>query len=118
MPAGSLLIPIRGSDEVVEVKLAELPDDPEDIINILKAELAPLDLWLKFAVRKCFRSDILANISNVVDLVKSILERIDGYLSIEYRKAMLFSSFIRTQFHKSILTFPLLIIFPLPSNLL
>lgn len=46
----SLLIPIRGSDESVEVKLDELPEDPSDILDILKAEVAPLELWLKFAV--------------------------------------------------------------------
>ena len=46
----ALLIPIRGSDEVVEVKYTELPDDPTDVIDILKAEMATLDLWLDFAV--------------------------------------------------------------------
>lgn len=46
----SLFIPIHKSEEVVEVKLNELPDDSSDILNILGAEIAPLDLWLKFAV--------------------------------------------------------------------
>jgi len=52
MEVGSemILIPIRNSDQVVEVKIAELPEDPTDIIDILKAELAPLDLWLQFAI--------------------------------------------------------------------
>ena len=49
-----LQIPIRGSEEVVEVKLDELPDDPADIIDIMKAEFAPLDLWLQFAVSNIF----------------------------------------------------------------
>ena len=48
----SLLIPISRSEEVVEVHLDELPNDANDILDILKAELAPLELWLKFAV--CF----------------------------------------------------------------
>ena len=46
-----LYIPIRRSDDlVVKVKIDELPDDAIDIIDILKAELAPLDLWFNFAV--------------------------------------------------------------------
>jgi RNA polymerase-associated protein CTR9 len=45
-----LLIPIRGSDEMVEVRLEDLSEDPSDIIDILKAELAPLELWLQLAV--------------------------------------------------------------------
>jgi len=45
------LIPIAGRpEEAVEVKLSELSDDPTRLIDILKAEIAPLDLWLKFAV--------------------------------------------------------------------
>ena len=46
-----LFIPIRGSDDlVVKVKIDELPEDALDIIDILKAELAPLDLWFNFAI--------------------------------------------------------------------
>lgn len=43
------LIRVR-SDEVVEVRVEELPEDAHDILDILMAELAPLDLWLRFAV--------------------------------------------------------------------
>jgi hypothetical protein len=46
----ALLIPIRNSEESVEVRLEELPEDPSDILDILKAEVAPLEVWLKFAV--------------------------------------------------------------------
>jgi RNA polymerase-associated protein CTR9 len=46
----SLLIPVRGSDENVEVFTDELPEDADDILAILQAEIAPLDIWLKFAV--------------------------------------------------------------------
>lgn len=48
--AMSILIPVQGSEEVVEVQVSELPDDANDIVDILQAEMAPLDLWLKFAV--------------------------------------------------------------------
>lgn len=47
------------SDEVVEVRTDELPDNVEDLLGILQAEMAPLSLWLKFAVEyykqgKCY----------------------------------------------------------------
>lgn len=47
----SLLIPVKNSDQAVEVFADELPDDVNDIIDILRAEVAPLDVWLQFAVR-------------------------------------------------------------------
>lgn len=47
----SILIPVHGSDESVRVKVSELPKDANDIVDILKAELAPLDVWLQFAVK-------------------------------------------------------------------
>jgi hypothetical protein len=47
----AILIPVHGSDESVRVNVSELPKDANDIVDILKAELAPLDVWLKFAVR-------------------------------------------------------------------
>eukprot|EP01114_Cavostelium_apophysatum_P004221 TRINITY_DN1439_c0_g2_i1.p1 TRINITY_DN1439_c0_g2~~TRINITY_DN1439_c0_g2_i1.p1 ORF type:complete len:1096 (-),score=375.65 TRINITY_DN1439_c0_g2_i1:61-3174(-) len=46
----ALYIPVQGSDEQIEVREDELPADPVDIVDILKAELAPLDTWLSFAV--------------------------------------------------------------------
>ncbi|TMW60601.1 hypothetical protein Poli38472_000643 [Pythium oligandrum] len=46
----SLLIPVKNSDQAVEVFTDELPDDVNDIIDILRAEVAPLDVWLQFAV--------------------------------------------------------------------
>lgn len=47
----SILIPVRESDQWVEVFVDELPEDVNDIIDILRAELAPLSVWLRFAVR-------------------------------------------------------------------
>jgi len=46
----SILIPVQGSEEVVEVNVDELPEDAGDVIDILQAEVAPLDLWLRFAI--------------------------------------------------------------------
>ena len=45
-----ILIPVRNSDDLVEVLVSELPEDVEDVIEILVAEVAPLELWLRFAV--------------------------------------------------------------------
>ena len=47
----SIIIPVRSSDEVVEIFLDELqPDDAPDVIDMLRGELAPLDVWLRFAI--------------------------------------------------------------------
>lgn len=48
----SLRIPVKNSDQEVEVFTDELPDDVNDIMDILRAELAALDIWLQFAVRR------------------------------------------------------------------
>ncbi|TYZ59526.1 hypothetical protein PybrP1_003444, partial [[Pythium] brassicae (nom. inval.)] len=45
----SLLIPVKNSDQAVEVFADEIPEDVNDIIDILRAEVAPLDVWLQFA---------------------------------------------------------------------
>jgi hypothetical protein len=51
-------IPVKGSDEVVEVNLDELPDQPGDIMYILQEEEASRNLYLRFAV-SLKRSDSL-----------------------------------------------------------
>ncbi|KAL4576676.1 hypothetical protein LXL04_012774 [Taraxacum kok-saghyz] len=43
-------IPVQNSEEEVRVALDQLPRDATDILDILKAEQAPLDLWLIIAV--------------------------------------------------------------------
>lgn len=42
-------IPVEGSDEVVAVPVDQLPDDPEELLEILRAEAAPLALWVDIA---------------------------------------------------------------------
>lgn len=44
-------IPVQNSEEEVRVVLDQLPREATDIIDILKAEQASLDLWLIIAVR-------------------------------------------------------------------
>jgi hypothetical protein len=45
-------IPVQNTSEEVRVALEQLPKDATDILDILKAEQAPLNLWLTFAVKK------------------------------------------------------------------
>lgn len=52
-------IPVQNSEEEVRVALDQLPRDASDILDILKAEQAPLDLWLIIAVRLSLISPIL-----------------------------------------------------------
>ena len=44
-------IPVQNSEEEVRVAPDQLPRDAIDILDILMAEQAPLDLWLIIAVR-------------------------------------------------------------------
>lgn len=46
---GHLYIPVALTDEVVAVPLDDLPEEAEDLLDILKAEEAPLSLWIDFA---------------------------------------------------------------------
>ena len=47
--AREIVIPVRNSDLGVAVSLDALPDDENDLLQILQAEQAPLRLWLDFA---------------------------------------------------------------------
>ena len=44
-----LYIPVASTDEVVAIPLDDLPEEPEDLLDILKAEEAPLSLWIDSA---------------------------------------------------------------------
>ena len=46
----SIVIPVRGSTSTVEIFNDELPDVSTNVINLLRAELAPLRTWCEFAV--------------------------------------------------------------------
>ncbi len=71
MSDDALIIPIKNSKEVVEVPLAELPTDPSDVVDILKAEIAPLDLWLNFAVNKIIFLTLRSPISKETTWMRS-----------------------------------------------
>ncbi len=44
-----IYIPVDQSEEVVAVPLSDLPEDPEEIVDVLKAEVVPFSLWVDFA---------------------------------------------------------------------
>jgi hypothetical protein len=49
-PLKSIEIPTRDGSEVVEVFLDELPDDANEICEILLVEAAPFELFHQFSV--------------------------------------------------------------------
>uniref|UniRef100_A0A0L8GE16 RNA polymerase-associated protein CTR9 homolog n=1 Tax=Octopus bimaculoides TaxID=37653 RepID=A0A0L8GE16_OCTBM len=49
MSAGSIEIPLRDTDEVIELDLDQLPDG-EEVLNILRQEIAPLNIWVNLAL--------------------------------------------------------------------
>lgn len=63
---GVVYIPVQNSEEEVRVALDQLPRDATDMIDILKAEQAPLHLWLIIA-REYFKQ-------GKVDQFRQILE--------------------------------------------
>ncbi|KAL2483196.1 Protein CTR9-like protein [Forsythia ovata] len=59
-------IPVQNSEEVVQVALDQLPCDATEIIDILKAEQAPLDLWLTIA-REYFKQGKLEQFLQILE---------------------------------------------------
>jgi hypothetical protein len=57
-------IPVQNTSEEVRVALEQLPKDATDILDILKAEQAPLNLWLTFAVKKFMTATALPLLSS------------------------------------------------------
>ena len=54
--SGSVEIPLRESDEVIEIPFDDLPEG-EEVLGILTQESAPLNLWVTLAV-EYYRSDV------------------------------------------------------------
>lgn len=63
-------IPVQNSSEEVRVALDQLPRDATDILDILKAEQAPLNLWLTFAVLKPSIPSFNPNMRRVFNVFK------------------------------------------------
>ena len=51
MSVRSIRIPVANSNEFVEIFVDELPIDVNDVLDVLKAELAPLKIWRAVAVK-------------------------------------------------------------------
>ena len=79
----TILIPVHNSEEVVEVDVNELPEDENEIIDILQGELAPLDLWLRFAV-EYYRQGKLDKFTKVLEPLTELHEplRLNDNLTI------------------------------------
>uniref|UniRef100_A0A0E0EB46 Uncharacterized protein n=1 Tax=Oryza meridionalis TaxID=40149 RepID=A0A0E0EB46_9ORYZ len=80
----SVYIPVQGTEEEVRVALDQLPADASDILDILKAEQAPLHLWLIIA-REYFKQ-------GKIDQFRQILEEGSGpeideyYADVKYER--------------------------------
>ena len=71
-------IPLKGKNEVLELDLNDLPAEAQDIINILREEEVPLELWLRFALEyfrrgrpDAFQDILNASLSNDLAYVYS-----------------------------------------------
>lgn len=47
--SGSIEIPLRDTDEVIELDLDQLPEG-EEVLSILRQEVAPLHIWVTLAL--------------------------------------------------------------------
>ncbi|KAL9264331.1 CTR9-like protein [Drosera capensis] len=63
---GCVYIPIRETMEEVRVSFDQLPRDASDIIDILRAEQAPLDIWLIIA-REYFKRGKVAQFRQILE---------------------------------------------------
>ncbi|GJN40663.1 hypothetical protein PR202_gb29920 [Eleusine coracana subsp. coracana] len=62
----SVYIPVQGTAEEVRVALDQLPNDASDILDILKAEQAPLHLWLIIA-REYFKQGKIEQFRQILE---------------------------------------------------
>lgn len=49
MQGSTIFIPVIKTDDVVSVDVADLPDDADELLEVLTAESAPLALWIEVA---------------------------------------------------------------------
>ncbi|KAM7256308.1 hypothetical protein ACFE04_012049 [Oxalis oulophora] len=80
----SVYIPVQHSEEEVRVILDQLPRDASDILDILKAEQAPLDLWLIIA-REYFKQGKVDHFRQILE--EGISPEVDDYYAdIKYER--------------------------------
>ncbi|XP_015889352.2 protein CTR9 homolog [Ziziphus jujuba] len=80
----SVYIPVQNSEEEVRVALDQLPRDASDIVDILKAEQAPLDIWLIIA-REYFKQGKLEQFRQILEEGSSP-DIDDYYADIRYER--------------------------------
>lgn len=68
-----LFIPVAASDETVAVPVDDLPEEAEDLLDVLKAEEAPLSLWIDFA--KAYLAQVTVVLLFVVRAVRKSSQR-------------------------------------------
>lgn len=77
-------IPVQNSEEEVRVSLDQLPHDASDILDILKAEQASLDLWLIIA-REYFKQGKIEQFRQILEEGSSA-EIDDYYADVKYER--------------------------------
>ncbi|ONK66487.1 uncharacterized protein A4U43_C06F8710 [Asparagus officinalis] len=80
----SVYIPVQNSEGEVRVALDQLPRDTSDILDILKAEQAPLDLWLIIA-REYFKQGKIEQFWQSLE-EGSVLEIDEYYANVKYER--------------------------------
>lgn len=77
-------IPVQNSEEEVRVSLDQLPHDASDILDILKAEQASLDLWLIIA-REYFKQGKIEQFRQILEEGSSA-EIDEYYADVKYER--------------------------------
>ena len=76
--SGSVEIPLRESDEVIEIPFSELPEG-EEVLGILTQEKAPLHLWVNLGV-EYYRQGKVADFVNILEQCLRLADlNYDGY---------------------------------------
>ncbi|OWF42944.1 RNA polymerase-associated protein CTR9 homolog isoform X2 [Mizuhopecten yessoensis] len=65
MAAGSIEIPLRDTDEVIELDLDQLPEGDE-VLSILRQEVAPLHIWVTLAL-EYYKSNYVEDFVKILD---------------------------------------------------
>ncbi|GMH18099.1 hypothetical protein Nepgr_019940 [Nepenthes gracilis] len=87
---GCVYIPVQNSEEEVRVSLDQLPRDASDILDILKAEQAPLDLWLIIA-REYFKQGKIEQFRQILEEGSSP-EIDDYYADVRYERVAILNA--------------------------
>ena len=93
----SIEIPTRDGSEVVEVFLDELPEEAEEICEILVAEEAPIELFKQFAVQP--KDDWIISYMYHISHISNYIEYIQLYLILSNYIQLYLIIFTHTHTH-------------------